>query len=130
MKKLSAALKERKKWTENKNHCWVCGRTSYNGFPLETHEMERKSHGVQGAWAIIQNYFRACKKCHMDNLSTMPHHEQLAFKSLYDAENYNREQWLRIRDPNLRAPNRVTQSEIDTAISQLRLIGHPKIWKS
>jgi hypothetical protein len=130
MPKLNAALKERKEWANNHDHCWICERQSYHGFPLETHEIERKSHGVQGTWATPENYFRACKKCHMDDLATMPHPKQLAFKYLYDQGNFNRESWLRIRDAELRAPNRVTQEEIETYISQLKDEGHPKKWKS
>ena len=130
MQGLSAALKERKKWAENQTNCWICKRDSYCGFPLETHEIERKSHGVQGKWASLANYFRTCKKCHMDDLAAMPHAQQLAFKHIYDPVHFNREQWLRIRDPSLRAPNRVTQEEIETYISQLKEAGHPKKWTS
>jgi hypothetical protein len=66
----------------------------------------------------------------MDDLAAMPHAQQLAFKHIYDPVNFNREQWLRIRDPSLRAPNRVTQEEIETYISQLKAAGHPKKWTS
>jgi len=66
----------------------------------------------------------------MDDLANMPHAEQLAYKQLYDPMNFNREQWLRIRDPELQAPNRVTQDEIEIYVSQLQTLGHPKKWTS
>jgi len=66
----------------------------------------------------------------MDDLAAMPHAQQLAYKQLYDPMNFNREQWLRIRDPQLRAPNRVTQEDIEIYLSELKDQGHPKKWTS
>lgn len=51
----------------------------------------------------------------------MPHAQQLAFKMLRDPEHYDLEEWLRIRDPELRAPERVTQQEVDDYAGQIRL---------
>jgi len=42
----------------------------------------------------------------------MPHARQLAHKLLWDAEAFDLEAWLRIRDPELRAPRRVTLAEV------------------
>jgi len=77
----------------------------------------------------MTNYFRACKLCHMEDLANMDHAKQLAYKFLYDKLHYNLEQWLKIRDPELRAPKRVTQEEVDEYIVDLKAQGHPK-WKS
>ena len=126
---MNEKIRKRKAWAENRKRCWVCGRKSYRGFPLETHEIERKSHGVQGAWMAMTNYFRACKLCHMEDLANMPHAQQLDYKLIYDRVHYNLEQWLKIRDPDMRAPNRVTQEEVDDEVKHLKAQGHPK-WKS
>jgi hypothetical protein len=49
----------------------------------------------------------------MDDLAAMPHARQLAYKQRHDKGNYNLDQWLRLRDPELKAPDRVTQGEVD-----------------
>ena len=49
----------------------------------------------------------------MDDLAAMPHARQLAYKQKHDKENYNLDQWLRLRDPELKAPDRITQGEVD-----------------
>jgi len=49
----------------------------------------------------------------------MPHHRQLAYKLLADPKNYDLDSWLKIRDPDLRAPIRVTQQEVDEAVEAL-----------
>lgn len=43
----------------------------------------------------------------------MPHAKQLAYKKLHDPLHFNLSAWLLIGDPELRAPNRVTEQEID-----------------
>lgn len=103
---------QRRNWSMEHHACWICRKKSYRGFPLETHEIERKSQ-APSRWASLANYFRTCKKCHMDDLAAMPHARQLAYKQEHDKENYNLDQWLRLRDPELKAPDRVTQGEVD-----------------
>jgi len=46
-------------------------------------------------------------------LDTMSHQLQLAYKQKFDSDHYDLKKWLRIRDPELRAPDRVTQEEVD-----------------
>ena len=103
---------QRRNWATEHPACWMCGKESYRGFPLETHEIERKSQ-APSRWASPVNYFRTCKKCHMDDLAAMPHARQLAYKQRHDKENYNLDKWLRLRDPELKAPDRITQGEVD-----------------
>ena len=50
----------------------------------------------------------------------MPHANQLAFKMLADPADYDLDAWLRLRDPECRAPNRVTQREVDTFIELIQ----------
>ena len=102
---------QRNLWASEFEFCWVCGGKDYQGWPLETHEIERRSHAPKTCMHEC-NYFRACKKCHMDDLAAMPHAQQLAYKKEYDPERFDLEQWLRLRDPELRAPNRVTTEEV------------------
>ena len=102
----------------------MCDATHHAGFPLETHEMERKSQAPYYAWAKEENYFRACKKCHMDELAAMPHARQLAYKYIHDILHYDLESWLRIKDPELRAPNRVTEDEVMEYVYELVMEGN------
>ncbi len=120
-KEVKALMVERKAWAESKIKCWICGVSTYAGFPLETHEMERKSHAPNHSWAAKENYFCACKRCHMDDLAAMPHAKQLAYKYIRDVENYDLEAWLRVKDPSLRAPNRVTEDEVMDAVKEIVL---------
>ena len=64
----------------------------------------------------------------MDDLAAMPHARQLAYKIIYDTDNFEIEGWLKLRDPELRAPRRVELREILDAFKELKKGGHPK-WK-
>lgn len=124
---MKAGTEERRTWAIRHDRCWVCGAKDYRGFPLETHEMERRSQAPK-RWMHKCNYFRACKICHMDDLAAMSHAKQLAYKYIYDHDEFDREGWLRLRDPRLKAPLRVTAKEIADKVMQLQEEGHPK-WK-
>ena len=78
----------------------------------DVHEIERRSH-APWRWADVCNYLFVCEECHSEELATMPHARQLAIKQMEDPENYNLQDWLRVRDPELRAPERVTQEEVN-----------------
>ena len=93
--------------------CMVCQWSEERcGFRwLETHEIERRSHAA-GRWAHPCNYLLVCNYCHGDTMPTMSHAEQLAVKFKHDAMNFDLEAWLRLRDPELNAPGRVTMEEI------------------
>tara|TARA_R110002020_G_scaffold176670_7_gene369037 strand:+ start:262 stop:777 length:516 start_codon:yes stop_codon:yes gene_type:complete len=103
---------DRRNWASEHDVCWICGERDYRGFPLETHEMERRSQAPT-RWMQRCNYFRTCKICHMDKLASMAHARQLSYKQARDPENYDLQAWLKIRDPDLHAPNRVTQEDVD-----------------
>lgn len=62
----------------------------------------------------------------MDDLAAMPHPKQLAYKFLYDDKYFHLEDWLKLRDPELRAPKRVTIEEVLAAVKGLLKEGHPK----
>jgi len=87
--------------------CMNCGSRDM----LEIHEMERKSH-ASGRWGHTCNYLLLCQVCHADDFAAMPHERQLAVKLVRDAEHFDLESWLRIRDAELRAPERVTLADI------------------
>ena len=119
-------MEERREWASLWSKCWVCGATHHAGFPLETHEMERKSQAPHHAWAAKENYFCACKKCHMDDLAAMPHAKQLAYKYIHDILHYDLNAWLKVKDPELRAPNRVMEDEVMEYVFNLTIGGHQK----
>ena len=104
---------DRAEWSALFRQCMWCG--GGGGFlPLETHEIQRKS-GCQNRWASRTNYLRLCSVCHAGPFATMPHAKQLKLKQEVDFEHYNLREWLMIYDPELRAPERVTQEEVDAA---------------
>jgi len=83
-------------------------------YGLEIHEIERRSHAPK-RWANRCNYLLVCFACHSDRIPFMLHAKQLNIKRRRDPEHFNLEEWLRIADPELRAPNRVTMEEIEEA---------------
>jgi len=102
------------------NFCWICGTNSVVGgiVRVEVHHIERRSHAPK-THDNKCNYFCACDQCHATKLDTMPHAKQLAYKQKHDPEHYDLEEWLRLRDPDLKAPDRVTQEEIDKEMEQI-----------
>jgi hypothetical protein len=93
--------------------CMICEWSEERcGFKwLETHEIERRSHAA-GRWADPCNYLLLCNYCHSDTIPAMSHAEQLAVKWKKDKKHFNLEDWLRLRDPEMRAPTRVTLEDI------------------
>ncbi len=96
--------------------CMICGwheddrMTSLRW--LEVHEIERRS-AAPTRWADRCNYLLLCNLCHMDRVPLMDHAEQLSIKWRRDPEHFDLDAWLRLRDPELRAPVRVTMEEIE-----------------
>lgn len=98
----------------------MCGqKPDYRG--LQIHEIERR--GQTGKSFHPCNYLLPCAPCHEGPLATMPHAQQLAYKQLRDLDNYNLTEWLRLRDPELLAPNRVTQQEVDLWLDSIKWTG-------
>lgn len=87
---------------------------------LQVHEIERKSHASR-RWGVSCNYLLVCGECHEGVFATMPHARQLAIKWLKDRTHFNLEQWLRIRDPDLKAPDRVTMGDVREWIEECTL---------
>jgi hypothetical protein len=79
--------------------------------PLAVHEIERRSQAPT-RWAAGCNYLLLCEPCHAGPFATMPHARQLAVKLVADPKHFDLQAWLRLKDPGLKAPNRVTASEI------------------
>jgi hypothetical protein len=94
--------------------CMICGweegRSSYRW--LETHEIEPRSL-AQGRWAHRCNYLLLCNHCHHERIPLMSHAEQLAYKIKADRDHFDLDSWLRLRDPELRAPCRVRMEDIE-----------------
>ncbi len=109
------------------HHCWMCGfnpATSQECRWLETHHIDRKGHSTVRA-DHSSNYFLTCNVDHAGALANMPHAMQLAYKIHMDSENYSLREWLMLRDPALRAPDRVTEQEITKEYA--KMFGHHKI---
>lgn len=87
--------------------CMRCGGRRL----LQTHEMERRSQAPK-TWAHRCNYLLLCEDCHAGPFAAMPHPWQLAFKLVRDPKHFDLKAWLMLRDPDLRAPDRVTLEDI------------------
>jgi len=93
--------------------CMICGWKEHSG-PyqwLETHEIERRSQAA-ARWAHRCNYLLLCNHCHHERIPLMGHAEQLAYKLKADRDHFDLDSWLRLRDPELRAPHRVRMEDI------------------
>jgi hypothetical protein len=94
--------------------CCGCGRAIPRKL-LQIHEIERRSQ-AQRTWGHRSNYLLLCAGCHAGDFDSMPHADQLARKLLHDPEHFDLNVWLKIRDPELRAPQRVTLREVLTSL--------------
>ena len=110
----SQQLDDRREWADEANRrmrgrCMGCGRKPQR--QLHVHEIERRAHSPR--WAARCNYLLLCQECHAFSFDCMGHSRQLAHKMICDPEHYDLQQWLRIRDPERLAPQRVVQAEVD-----------------
>lgn len=105
----------RRQWVkQQKPVCMVCGQPpDWRG--LQTHHIERNRRRGD----IPCNLLRVCGTCHEGPLAAMPHAKQLAIKQTADPDHYDLRAWLQINDPDLRAPRRVTQEEVDQALEAI-----------
>jgi 5-methylcytosine-specific restriction endonuclease McrA len=109
----------RKAWANSQwQECMACGATP-QWPPLAVHEIERRSH-APATWAAECNFLLLCEPCHSGPFATMPHARQLAYKYLRDQDHFDLDAWLRLNDPALKAPNRVTMEEILAAVEEIR----------
>lgn len=104
-------------WRQAFDRCFVCG-TKRCWPRLAVHHIERRPHCYRPHRDWIENLFLACTNCHDGPLATMPHAKQLAYKVRVDMCGWaTTEQvvgrWLLVRDPDLKAPNRVVASEVN-----------------
>jgi hypothetical protein len=98
--------------------CMLCGDTR-GWLDLQVHEIERGRWRYRERWYDASNLLLLCPACHDGPVASMSHANQLAYKLMRDPGHYDLERWLRIKDPELRAPNRVTQSEVDAAVKDI-----------
>lgn len=115
-------LARRTEWALSSwNRCMGCGRTQWAGaiHPLECHEIERRSH-APGRWAALCNLLMLCHGCHAGPFATMGHAKQLAHKLLWDPDHFDLEAWLRLRDQELKAPQRVLYGEVVEYLEELK----------
>jgi len=91
---------------------WHEGQVSDHMRWLEVHEIERRSHAPT-RWAHPCNYLLVCNMCHMDMIPLMDHAQQLAVKWQKDPVCFDLDAWLRLRDPDLKAPMRVTAEDVE-----------------
>ena len=96
--------------------CMGCGKQKDE---LHVHEIERRSQAPT-RWAHRCNYLLLCPKCHGWPFDSMMHARQLAYKLYWDPHTYDLQTWLRLRDPELEAPHRVVQSEVDHYLTKVK----------
>jgi hypothetical protein len=112
------AQTDRRAWKhEQPSRCMFCS-ASPQWPELQVHEIERRSQAPR-TWAQRCNYLLLCQPCHAGQFATMPHAKQLALKFVRDRSHYDLQEWLRIKDPIGRAPDRVTQEEVDRFVAEL-----------
>ena len=117
----TATIQDREQWRHAQIPvCMYCD-AQRDWLPLSVHEIERRSHSTK-RWASNCNLLLLCTRCHMDYFATMAHAKQLAVKYMKDRLHYDLDAWLRLRDPGLSAPNRVTQVEVDCWVLALSAI--------
>lgn len=106
---------DRREWRNAMAYrCMLCSaspRLVSHTQPLEVHEIERRSAAPK-RWGSRSNYLLLCNICHTGPIATMEHAQQLAIKLVCDPMHFDLDAWLRIGDPELRAPERVTWSDI------------------
>lgn len=106
---------DREGWRNSLAQCcmicgWSGGGSEYRW--LETHEIERRSQ-ASTRWAHRCNYLLLCSSpCHSELIPLMCHAEQLAHKFRADRERFDLDAWLRLRDPDLNAPDRVSMEDV------------------
>jgi hypothetical protein len=98
-------------WAQSKPAvCMACG--AKQGWPpLQIHEITRRAQAPDN-WAHWSNYLLLCEPCHSNDFAAMEAPKQLAYKFIADPDDFHLMHWLRLRDPLLRAPNRVTMDEV------------------
>jgi len=98
------------------DHCWWCGKRVMEGFlgpdRREVHHICRQSQAPKRTRDHPSNLFICCSACHARVLDACDVSFVLAKKLLRDPEHFSLEAWLRIKDPQLVAPERVTLREI------------------
>jgi len=114
-------LADRRAWacdtaTRLNHRCMGCGRQKWN---LHIHEIERRSQAPR-RWCHRSNFLLLCQDCHSGEFDAMAHPRQLAHKLWWDAENYDLDAWLRLRDPELKAPLRVMSGSVTYWLDELR----------
>ncbi len=104
---------ERAEWVARQlRRCMYCGiPESMAAGGLQVHEIERRSQAPNN-WAHESNYLLLCQVCHDGPFANYPHAWQLACKLIRDPECFDLDNWLRLRDRELRAPERVTLADI------------------
>jgi len=98
-----------------RGRCMGCGTKQ----STHIHEIERRSQSPT-RWAHRSNYLLLCRVCHAGAFDSMPHAEQLAYKLFWDPEHYDLDAWLRLRDPELKAPLRVMAGSVTYFLTDLR----------
>jgi len=100
---------DRRRWFDDldSHECWVCQSKN----DIQIHHIERRSQAPK-RYDVPENLFLVCGDCHTAKFHNRSHAWQLAVKLVWDSENFDLEKWLRIRDPELRSPDRVTLVDI------------------
>lgn len=100
----AALERERAAWGAEHFECWICGER----FGLQTHEIASRAQAPL-RWADVRNYFRACEFCNSGFLNWAPEALMLAYKRVYDPDNYDREFVNELRH---RATDAISEEEV------------------
>jgi hypothetical protein len=109
---------DRAEWARSRlPFCMSCGcKGGFTG--LQIHEITRRAQ-ASTRWACRSSYLLLCQSCHESDFASMAHTDQLAIKKVKDPEYYDLQKWLRISDPELKAPRRVTEEEVSEAVVRI-----------
>ena len=101
------------------HRCWICNRTAMQSMfgRLEIHHIARGVHRKK-AKDKRSCLIRCCQPCHEKYLDGMEVVVQLAIKKMFDPEGYDR---LEVNKLRRRAPEAITESEVDDALALLQI---------
>lgn len=92
--------------------CMFCGcGCEWPG--LQVHHIARRSHAPRSPVRDMSyNLLLLCERCHSVDFAAMTAAKQLCVKKLIDPQHYDLQAWLKIKDPELKAPLRVTEADV------------------
>jgi hypothetical protein len=109
------------------NKCMCCQKPLIPQLVPHCHEIETKAVATGNAWNHPCNFLKLCGECHQGRIPYWGRAKQLALKLARDFDRFDLCAWLRIKDPDLNAPDRVTIDDILPHLDIKGGIGKAKI---